>query len=96
MILSFAWVQNDRFLKVLLKNGIVRWWNLDESLNPKKSSKGSPAPLNIPTPSPAGPAPDRGGPVSCLCGLFTDRHSAKLIVYVLLFNVFNVFTERLS
>ena len=28
-------------------------------------SKGTPAPLNIPTPT---PAPDRGGPVACLGG----------------------------
>ena len=52
--LNFAWVQNNRLLLCFCQqNGILRWWNLDESLTPKNSSKASPAPLNIPTPTPA-------------------------------------------
>ena len=40
--------------------------NMFRKLKPfLSSSKGIPAPLNMPTPT---PAPDRGGPVACLSG----------------------------
>ena len=41
-VLNFSWAQNDP-PKFFQKNGILRWWNLDKSLNPKEFKQGVPS-----------------------------------------------------
>ena len=44
IILNFAWVQNNRLLPgVFPKNRVLRWSNLDKSLNPKQIKQGVPS-----------------------------------------------------